>query len=59
MGVIQDTMTAQEEYGFTGTPLTGVNKLVSQFTITGFGEQYIQDIYDTGSIDVIQDVYDA
>jgi hypothetical protein len=54
--VIQDVMVPQESYGFSGAPIQGVNRLVTTFEISQFGEVIIQDVYTDAGVNTIQDV---
>jgi len=56
-GVIQDKWKTNVTYGFTATPVTGVNKLVSQFTEISNDTDIIQDSFSSDVPDAIQDVF--
>ncbi len=55
MEVIQNMYGAGLEYDFTGSPIIGVNRLVTTFSILDIDIEVYQDTYSTG--EVVQDVY--
>lgn len=55
--VIQDVYAGVTVHDFTGAPVTGVNRLVTQFEITSGLPDVIQDVYADGVATEIQDVY--
>ncbi len=54
-GIIQDITDPQQGYDFYGSPVTGVNKLVTTFTVYATSDIIGQDQFTSEGPDVIQD----